>query len=355
VAEFAKRVSGTGIEMQQCPNCRELVELANRFCSSCGSQMPVPAPVQMVPPAPVQNFPPQPQEYQYLPHFVKEPRKKMSGRTKKVIAGVLSFVLVGSVAGVVIVRANAPKIFAETLSADEIRQVSARVCDSVLSDIQYTSDYLFAEVVPSRIRSLNNVTGDYWETKDFKAKNNSWFYRDSSYDVLQSKISSSIESNSQGLFDRFADGKYSGAYAKNMLAWNSDLFYIATNDCNFRRTLDTLLNYDSALSEAKNVLANAPWYPRGFSEIPEYPGFAYKNSGGYCSYTFGSCAKFKIISNSSCASNLYIQANLSAGGSVIDWGNDSVSVGAYQVADIEIYFSSERSGTYEITTINCRP
>ena len=337
--------------MQQCPNCRELVELANRFCSSCGAPMPVPAPVQMMPPAPIQNFPLPP----YVPPFVKEPRKKMSGRTKKVIAGVLSLIMVGSIAGVVVVRANAPKIFTETLSADEIRQVSARVCDFVLSDIQYTSDYLFAEVVPSRIRSLNNVTDDYWDTKDFKAKNNSWFYRDSSYDNLQSKISLSIENNSQGLFDRFVEGKYSGAYTKNMVQWNSDLFYIATSDCNFTRTLDTLLNYDSALAEAKEVLANAPWYPRGFSEFSEFPGFAYKTSSGYCSYSFGSCAKFKIISNTSCASNLYIQANLNSGGSVIDWGNDSVSIGAYQMADIEIYFSSERSGTYEITTINCRP
>jgi hypothetical protein len=46
---------------------------------------------------------------------------------------------------------------------------------------------------------------------------------------------------------------------------------------------------------------------------------------------------------------------LNSGGSVIDWGNDSVSIGAYQMADIEIYFSSERSGTYDVTTINCRP
>jgi len=342
--------------MQQCPNCRELVELANRFCSSCGAPMPVPAPVQMMPPAPMQNFPIQTQQYQNVPPFVKEPRKKMSGRTKKVIAGVLSLIMVGSIAGVVVVRANAPKIFAETLSADELRQVSARVCDSVLSDIQYMPEYLFAKVVPSRIRSLNSVTGDYWDTKDFKAKNNSWFYRDSSYDVIQGKISSSIDTNSQSLFDRFADGKYSGAYTKNSLQWNADLFVIATTDCNFTSTLDNLLNYDSALSEAKNVLANAPWYPRGFSEFSDFPGIAYKPYRNYyCSYSFGTCAKFQIISNSSCQSNLYVEANLTVGGSVVDWGNDSTSLGAYQIAEMEIYFSTDRSGTYEITTINCRP
>ena len=342
--------------MQQCPNCRELVELANRFCSSCGAPMPVPAPVQMMPPVPMQNFPVPPQEYQYAPAFVKEPRKKMSGRTKKVIAGVLSLIMVGSIAGVVVVRANAPKIFAETLSADEIRQVSARVCDSVLSDIQYLPEYLFAKVVPSRVRSINNVTDDYWDTKDFKAKNKSWFYRASSYAVVQSEITASVESNSQALFDRFSDGKYSGAYTKNMIAWNSDLIYIATSDCSFQNTLDSLLNYDSAISEAKNVLANAPWYPRGYSELPDFPGIAYQPSRNYyCSYSFGSCARFKIVSNTSCASNLYVQANLKSGGTVIDWGNDTASIGAYQVADMEIYFSSEYGDTYEITTVNCRP
>jgi hypothetical protein len=341
--------------MQQCPNCRELVELANRFCSSCGSAMPVPAPVQMMPPAPNSNFPPPSPPFEYLPPIAKEPRKPISGRTKKVIAGVLSLVMVSAVAGVAIVRANAPKIFAETLSADEQRQVAARICDSVLSDIQNTSDFLFARVVNSRINSLNSVGSDFWDMKDFKQRNNSWFYRASAYDALQTEISSSIDSNAQALFDRFADGKYASAYTKNMIAWNSDLFYIATNDCSFQKELDLLLRYDNVLSEAKTTLANAPWYPRGFTEYSEYPGFAYKPNRGYCSYSWGSCAKFLIISNSSCQSNLYIQANLLAGGSVVDWGNDSVSVGAYQIADIEITFTSERSGTYEITAINCRP
>jgi len=268
---------------------------------------------------------------------------------------VLSLVLVGSIGAVAVVRANAPKIFAETLSSDEQRQVSARICDSVLSDIQNSSDFLFANVVSSRISSLNNVGSDFWDMKDFKQRNNSWFYRASSYDALQSKISSSIESNAQSLFDRFSDGKYSGAYTKNMIAWNADLFSIATSDCSFQRELDLLLKYDNALSDAKTVLANAPWYPRGFYEYSNYPGFAYKPNRGYCSYSWGSCAKFQIISNSSCQSNLYIQANLLSGGTVIDWGNDSVSVGAYQIANIEITFTSERSGTYEITAINCRP
>ena len=318
--------------------------------------MPVPPPVQMMPPAPISNFPPQNQPFEYVPPFVKEPRKPMSGKTKKIIAGVLSLLLVGSIAGVVVVKANAPKIFAETLTTDEIRQVTARVCDSVLNDIQNTPDFLFSRVVASRISSLNSVGGDFWDMKDFKQKNNSWFYRASSYDALQSKISASIDASAPGLFERFSDGKYSGAYTKNILTWNSDLFYIATSDCNFKNELDALLNYDNALSEAKNVLANAPWYPRGFSEFSDYPGIAYKPYRNYyCSYSFGTCARFQVISNSSCQSNLYIQANLLVGGTVVDWGNDSLSLGAYQIGEVEITFTEDYSGTYEITAINCRP
>jgi hypothetical protein len=318
--------------------------------------MPVPPPVQMMPPAPISNFPPQAQPFEYVPPFVKEPRKPMSGKTKKIIAGALSLLLVGSIAGVVVVKANAPKIFAETLTTDEIRQVTARVCDSVLNDIQNTPDFLFSRVVASRISSLNSVGGDFWDMKDFKQKNNSWFYRASSYDALQSKISTSIDASAPGLFEKFSDGKYSGAYTKNMLTWNSDLFYIATSDCNFKNELDALLNYDNALSEAKNVLANAPWYPRGFSEFSDYPGIAYKPYRNYyCSYSFGTCARFQVISNSSCQSNLYIQAHLLVGGTVVDWGNDSLSLGAYQIGDVEITFTEDYSGTYEITAINCRP
>jgi hypothetical protein len=280
----------------------------------------------------------------------------MSGKTKKIIAGVLSLVMVGTIAGVAVVRANAPKILAETLSADEQRQVSARICDSVLSDIQNTSDFLFARVVTSRIGSLNSVGGDFWDMKDFKQRNNSWFYRASSYDALQSKITSSIEANAQTLFDRFSDGKYSGAYTKNMIAWNSDLFDIATSNCSFQRELDQLLRYDNALSEAKTLLANAPWYPRGFSEFSDYPGIAYKPYRNYyCSYSWGTCARFQVISNSSCRSNLYIQANLLVRSTVVDWGNDSLSLSAYQIGDVEITFTEDYSGTYEITAINCRP
>jgi hypothetical protein len=280
----------------------------------------------------------------------------MSGKTKKIIAGALSLLLVGSIAGVAVVKANAPKIFAETLTTDEIRQVTARVCDSVLNDIQNTPDFLFSRVVASRISSLNSVGGDFWDMKDFKQKNNSWFYRASSYDALQSKIIASIYAIAPGLFERFSDGKYSGAYTKNMLTWNSDLFYIATSDCNFKNELDALLKYDNALSEAKNVPANAPWYPRGFSEFSDYPGIAYKPYRNYyCSYSFGTCARFQVISNSSCQSNLYIQANLLVGGTVVDWGNDSLSLGAYQIGEVEITFTEDYSGTYEVTAINCRP
>lgn len=318
--------------------------------------MPVPAPTQMMPPAPIPKFSPPAPNFEYPQPFVKEPRQPMSGKTKKVIAGVLSLVLVGAIAGVAVVRANAPKIFAQTLSSDEQRQVSARICDSVLSDIQNTSDFLFANVVASRIGSLNSVGSDFWDMKDFKQRNNSWFYRASSYDALQAKITSSIESNAQALFDRFSDGKYASAYTKNMIAWNADLFNIATSNCSFQKQLDELLRYDNALSEAKTILANAPWYPRGFSEFSDYPGIAYKPYRNYyCSYSWGTCARFQVISNSSCQSNLYIQANLLVGSTVVDWGNDSLSLGAYQIGEVEITFTEDYSGTYEITAINCRP
>jgi len=342
--------------VQQCPSCRELVEIANRFCSSCGSPMPVPPPVQMMPPAPISNFPPQAQPFEYVPPFVKEPRKPMSGKTKKIIAGALSLLLVGSIAGVVVVKVNAPKIFAETLSVDEQRQVTARMCNYVLGDIQWRDDFYFARVVPSRIRSLNNVTGDYWDTKDFKAKNNSWFYRTSSYDVIQENITTSIKSHAAELFAGYSAGKYSKAYTKNSITWNIALFDSTTSECSFKKELQALLNYDNALLEAKNVLANAPWYPRGFSEFSDYPGIAYKPYRNYyCSYSFGTCARFQVISNSSCQSNLYIQANLLVGGTVVDWGNDSLSLGAYQIGEVEITFTEDYSGTYEVTAINCRP
>lgn len=99
--------------------------------------------------------------------------------------------------------------------------------------------------------------------------------------------------------------------------------------------------------------SSKPWYPKGFKETG-FEGFAYQNiSNQGCSYSFGSCAKFKIVSKTSCPTNLYVRTNHLVNGEVDDWSNDTATVSAGQVAIMETTFNSDYSGSWEFVEINC--
>lgn len=141
--------------------------------------------------------------------------------------------------------------------------------------------------------------------------------------------------------------------------WGDSFRLFAIEDCGLGDKASKAKNQISEVSAAASVIqvkaSSKPWYPKGFEEVSGYPGFAYLNiSNQGCSYSFGSCAKFKIVSQTGCPKSLYVETNLESGGAVVDWSNDTArGLGANQVAIMETNFSSEGSGNWRIVDLSC--
>jgi len=136
---------------------------------------------------------------------------------------------------------------------------------------------------------------------------------------------------------------------------NFSLYLI--ENCGLRDVIDSngkvVSDFDRANTQIILLSQQKPWYPKGFSEIANFSGFAYENiSNQGCTFSFGSCAKFKIVSRTDCSQNLYVQTNLLSGGAVVDWSNDTAIVRAGQVAVIETTFSGSGSN-WEFVEISC--
>jgi hypothetical protein len=117
----------------------------------------------------------------------------------------------------------------------------------------------------------------------------------------------------------------------------------------------SIVEVATAASVIQAKASSKPWYPKGFEEVSGFPGFAYLNiSNQGCSYSFGTCAKFKIVSQTGCPDSLYVETNAESNGEVLDWSNDTArGLRANQIAVMETNFSTDRAGSWGIVKISC--
>jgi hypothetical protein len=140
-------------------------------------------------------------------------------------------------------------------------------------------------------------------------------------------------------------------------SWGDKFRAFVVTDCGLQEQATSVEEKIREVMTAADVIkykaSSKPWYPKGFKETG-FEGFAYQNiSNQGCSYSFGSCAKFKIISKTSCPTNLYVRTNHLVNGAVDDWSNDTATVSAGQIAIMETTFNSDYSGSWEFVEINC--
>ena len=142
--------------------------------------------------------------------------------------------------------------------------------------------------------------------------------------------------------------------------WQSSFLEFALEDCDLKtdydKALETVFSVQASAWSVRTAASNKPWYPKGFEVIGAYPDFAYDNiSSSGCSYSFGSCAKFKIVSKTGCPSSLYVETNLLSNGAIVDWSNDTArGLAPGQVAILETTFSSSSNGdSWTFTDISC--
>lgn len=141
--------------------------------------------------------------------------------------------------------------------------------------------------------------------------------------------------------------------------WQSTFLAFAIYDCglsaDFEKSLDTVSQVQTSAISIRTAASNKPWYPKGFELIGGYTDFAYKNSASGCSYSFGSCATFKIVSKTGCPTSLYVETNLLRNGEVVDWSNDTArGLAPGQVAAMETTFTKgDGAGSWTFTDISC--
>jgi len=163
--------------------------------------------------------------------------------------------------------------------------------------------------------------------------------------ILTQRVSALNKPEATALFDSQPD------------VWSTAFARFTVTSCEledvFNDSSEKIRDYLGFKARIQTLAASRPWYPEGFEET-SFAGFAYKNiSNQGCSYSFGSCAKFKIVSQTDCPSNLYVKTNLLDNDTVIDWSNDTASVRAGQVALMETTFTADGGDHWQIVEINC--
>ncbi|MEY4559078.1 MAG: hypothetical protein RLZ82_93 [Actinomycetota bacterium] len=241
----------------------------------------------------------------------------------------------------------------DVLSEDEILALSKEMCTSVNQSLSSEIEVeKILAVVKKNASSVAKASKDAWSSLEWKDENPSWFSGESYSDQVNANIKVTIASNTERLVKPLLDAEEFEGYMRSKSHWTYLLFQPVVYACGLTKTLETLDDYDSNLRTIASQAENLPWYPKGFTEIPRYPGFALGKANGSCSYSFGSCAIFNIVSQTACPTSLYVEANGLNGDVVTSWGNDTARVAAGQVARIEITFS-ENVDTWEMTNINC--
>jgi hypothetical protein len=139
--------------------------------------------------------------------------------------------------------------------------------------------------------------------------------------------------------------------------WGRQFSAEMLDSCSLTSKFEKIKTIISAFQSEKDAVyalsLQIPWYPEGFEETG-FPGFAYQNiSNQGCTYSFGRCAKFKIVSQTDCPSNLYVRTNSLSNGVVVDWSNDTAVVRAGQIAIMETSFTSDEGRQWEFVEINC--
>lgn len=242
----------------------------------------------------------------------------------------------------------------QVLTPEEISTVSKALCPALKESPGWSMVDLvgWGNDARTNMAFVKAASKNPWDSSKWKKDYPSWFEGKMYSDQIQSAVETTVSLHLGEQLSALLDADEYDGYMRNRPAFSEVLVPLVIESCGYKKAVDEIAKYDGYLEKISTQAANIPWYPKGFSEIPGYPGFALGKAKGSCSYSFGSCAIFNIVSQASCPTSLYVEANGLNGDVVTAWGNDTARVAAGQVARIEITFS-ENVDTWELTNINC--
>ena len=171
---------------------------------------------------------------------------------------------------------------------------------------------------------------------------------------VDNKFSSGLEALMKSVDIRGIDDSNRASLQKR---WKVDYSTDVSQRCAFtekrRDAVNSLTKYDDAVSAARSVIQNVPWFPKGFKEFSDEVAYKWSKRKDRC---FSRCSYWAVdvITKRGC-DNLYVQLSiLDSGGNNIGWTNDTAtSVKAGQIAKLMLttYESGVASGS--IDEIRC--
>jgi hypothetical protein len=239
------------------------------------------------------------------------------------------------------------------LSDAEIVSTSEKFCKSANGNLEALDVKQYLKDAKTNLASVKKGSKDAWSSAEWAKKNPSWFSGENYSTQVENNIKATISHNSYEVFMGLGNKSITDGFKDYSARWENEIYDEVLESCGLYKTVKALKDYDGYLNLIAIQKDQIPWYPKGFTEISGFSDFAYKASGANCSYSFGSCAVFKLVSVKACPTNLYVEANLLRNGEVVAWGNDTARVRSLQVSNMEISFSSDNGDSWEFTRIEC--
>lgn len=355
-----------------CQKCGSQLSDGAAFCSSCGSKVPNDRPSQPQPKFDASPFISKPETTTNYVEVKKE-RKKFG--CLNIFLGFLVLVFVTSFLGGVIRSINSttsespspsetttssqdslkpPKpeslLDALGLTQSEFSSSLTKGC-SVLSKSFKSSS--LAIKTKSRLDGMKSVS-DAFEAQDF-VNDREWVSV-----ILQDQSVQSIESSIAVDFRKaLAQSKTVGAstlesdYPSVFSAFLSEYTSESLDSCDLSGDFQSFKELKSQAQRLTSLAANAPWYPKGFTEYAD--GLtAWKWADRSCSYYSGRCNHIDVVSSIGCSS-LYVEVNfLDSGESVVDWSNDTArGLAPGQTAKLEFVTFGDSVSSAQLVDISC--
>jgi hypothetical protein len=121
----------------------------------------------------------------------------------------------------------------------------------------------------------------------------------------------------------------------------------------FAATKSAVAKSVSLGSTIRTKANSKPWYPRGYSKFGEV---AWKWTDESCGNNYGYCWTARVVSELGCFDGVYAEVNISQGGTIVGWSNDTVgSLPPGKVAKLQFTeYGGSGTKSATITELNCR-